>query len=122
MFSCEFCEFFRNIFLQNTSGRLLLLIDTCLIKSQRRLSVKRSFITGVSFPIQHLKKNTQEVSFSQVCKISLQRSVISRHRINHYSNFAINRPISYISSMTKFIDSRKPVRGLMNNFVYFIHP
>ena len=34
VFSCEFYETFKNIFLQNTSGRLLLVLHHCVIQRQ----------------------------------------------------------------------------------------
>ena len=42
-----------------------------------------------------------------------------------YSNFAIDQPISYISSITNFvhfIDPQNSVIGLLSKFVHFIHP
>ena len=65
--------------------------DDCFWKTSRLILcyelvisyVKHLFIAGVSFPIQYIKKIRHEISFSWVCKTNLQRSVISRHRINH---------------------------------------
>ena len=54
--------------------------DDCLWEtSYLNWYVKLLFMVGVSFPIQYIKN---EISFSRVCKINLQRSVIYRHRIN----------------------------------------
>ena len=59
--------------------------DDCLWEtSYLNWYVKRLFMVVVSFPIQYIKKIAHEISFSRVCKINLQRSVISRHRINRY--------------------------------------
>ena len=90
---CKFAEILRTPPLQYNSGRLLL--KNFVFNSLMLLTgylIRRTFLhcIVVSFSIQYIKKKKKkkkktadEISISRVCKINLQRSVISRHRINH---------------------------------------
>ena len=77
LFSCEFRKNFNNTIFKNT-GRLLL--ENVVLKSIRQ-TFNHHGRCIISDPV--LKKIAHEISFSWVCKINLQSSVISRHRINH---------------------------------------
>ena len=84
IFPFEFRKNVKNTVFKKT-GRLLL--EDFVFNSLLRVGylIRQTFIHSrcISFPIQYIKKIGHEISFSWVCKINLQRSVISRHRINH---------------------------------------
>ena len=83
--SCEFRKNFKNTIFNNT-GRLFLenfAFNTLLLMG---CLIHQTFIHNrciIFNPVYKLKKIAHETSFSRVCWINLQRSVISKHRANH---------------------------------------
>ena len=81
-------------------AKILRTPDDCFWKtSYLNWDVERLFVAGVSFPIQYIKRSL-ETSFSWVCKINLQRSVISRQMINHKPLYSLFFPRLVIFPMS----------------------